>query len=428
MTISGPFTGLTLVRAFAGALCALAVATSALSAEPLSVCADPDNLPFSKSEGPERGLYVELAELVAKRLDATPVNYVWWLTYNQRRALRNTVAQGACDAVFALPTDADYKTRGLQKTPPFLDVGYAVVAPASIQFSSLNDLKGKRLAVQFQTTPHVVLSQLEGYSFTTYRTAQDVLDALAKGEVDAGFLWGPVAGYENMHQYGSRWRVTPLAGANMTGQVSVAVRRDKPDLAKRIEAALDALKPEIGALAVKYGFPLGKPVTISGANPTSGVNLTSGVKRVDASLAMVQVPAQMVALVQQKSTDAASPAAGPSKAKAKSHAATNAATPAAKEGGPAQVAAQAPVLSEQAALGRVRFNDQCAHCHGADGASAIRERDLRRLKMRYDDKWPDSATTTIKNGRNDLGMPPWKDILKDPDIAQILSFLETVQK
>ena len=424
MTISGPFTGLTLVRAFAGALCALAVATSALSAEPLSVCADPDNLPFSKSEGPERGLYVELAELVAKRLDATPVNYVWWLTYNQRRALRNTVAQGACDAVFALPTDADYKTRGLQKTPPFLDVGYAVVAPASIQFSSLNDLKGKRLAVQFQTTPHVVLSQLEGYSFTTYRTAQDVLDALAKGEVDAGFLWGPVAGYENMHQYGSRWRVTPLAGANMTGQVSVAVRRDKPDLAKRIEAALDALKPEIGALAVKYGFPLGKPVTISGANPTSGVNLTSGVKRVDASLAMVQVPAQMVALVQQKSADAASPAASPSKAKTKSQAAT----PAAKEGGPAQVAAQAPVLSEQAALGRVRFNDQCAHCHGADGASAIRERDLRRLKMRYDDKWPDSATTTIKNGRNDLGMPPWKDILKDPDIAQILSFLETVQK
>ena len=422
MTICGPFTGLTLVRAFAGALCALAVATSALSAEPLRVCADPDNLPFSKSEGPERGLYVDLAELVAKRLDATPVNYVWWLTYNQRRALRNTVAQGACDAVFALPTDADYKTRGLQKTPPFLDVGYAVVAPASIQFSSLNDLKGKRLAVQFQTTPHVVLSQLDGYTFTTYRTAQDVLDALAKGEVEAGFLWGPVAGYENMHQYASRWRVTPLAGANMNGQVSVAVRRDKPALAKSIEAALEALKPEIAALAVKYGFPIGKPVTISGVNPKSGD------KRVDASLAMVQVPAQMVALVQQKSADTASPAASPSKAKSKSQAATNTAANAAKEGVPAQVAVQAPVLSEQAALGRVRFNDQCAHCHGADGASAIRERDLRRLKMRYDAKWPDTATTTIKNGRNDLGMPPWKDILKEPDIAQILSFLETLQK
>ena len=418
MTICGPFTGLTLVRAFASALCALAVATSALSAEPLRVCADPDNLPFSKSEGPERGLYVDLAELVAKRLDATPVNYVWWLTYNQRRALRNTVAQGDCDAVFALPTDADYKTRGLQKTPPFLDVGYAVVAPPSIQFNSLNDLKGKRLAVQFQTTPHIVLSQLDGYSFTTYRTGQDVLDALAKGEVEAGFLWGPVAGYENMHQYASRWRVTPLAGANMTGQVSVAVRRDKPALAKSIEVALEALKPEIAALAVKYGFPLGKPVTISDANHTSGD------KRVDSSMAMVQVPAQMVALVQQKSVDTVSPATNPSKAKTKSQAATHAA----KEAVPAQVAVQAPVLSEQAALGRVRFNDQCAHCHGADGASALRERDLRRLKMRYDTKWPDTAATTIKNGRNELGMPPWKDILKDPDIEQILSFLETLQK
>jgi mono/diheme cytochrome c family protein len=40
----------------------------------------------------------------------------------------------------------------------------------------------------------------------------------------------------------------------------------------------------------------------------------------------------------------------------------------------------------------------------------------------------ETATTTIKNGRSDLGMPPWKDILKEPEIQQVLSFLETVQK
>jgi polar amino acid transport system substrate-binding protein len=236
----------------------LVFSTSGLAAEPLKVCADPDNLPFSKSEGPERGLYVDLAELVAKKLEATPVQYTWWLTYFQRRALRNTA--GDCDAVFALPTDADYKARGLQKTPAFLNVSYAVVAPPSFQFNSLNELKGKRLAVQYQTTPHILFSQLDGFTYTTFRTADEVFDALIKGSVDAALMWGPVAGYENKRKYAARWKVTPLTGADMNGQVSVAVRRDKPELAKDIEAALLSLKVEIAALEDKYGFPRGAPV------------------------------------------------------------------------------------------------------------------------------------------------------------------------
>ena len=379
------------------------LSTSSLAAESLKVCADPDNLPFSKSEGPERGLYVELAELVAKKLDATPVQYTWWLTYFQRRALRNTA--GDCDAVFALPADADYKARGLQKTPAFLNVAYAVVAAPSFQFNSLNDLKGKRLAVQYQTTPHILFSQLEGFTYTTFRTTDEVFDALAKGSVDASLMWGPVAGYENKSKYANRWKVTPLTGADMNGQVSVAVRRDKPELAKDIETALASLKVEIAALEDKYGFPRGKPVNFVVAKADK----------------QIVVPASMVALVQQKPTDATS-VAKPAKAALKSAAKTE------KVQTPAQVAEAAPVISEGAKLGRVKFNDQCSHCHGSDGASPVRERDVRRLNIRYDAKWRDLALTTIKNGRPDLGMPAWKEILTEPEIQQVFSFLETIQK
>ena len=51
----------------------LAALTSswALAAEPLRVCSDPDNLPFSKSEGPDKGLYIDLAEMVGKQLKNT---------------------------------------------------------------------------------------------------------------------------------------------------------------------------------------------------------------------------------------------------------------------------------------------------------------------------------------------------------------------
>ncbi len=418
---------MTFRRQLAIAICTIFLTGTAMGASPLRVCADPDNLPFSKSEGPERGLYIELAELLAKKINAEPVQYTWWATYNQRRALRNTA--GDCDAVFALPTDADYRARGLQKSTAFLNLGYALVTAPAFQFNSLGDLKGKRLGVQFQTNPHVLLSQRDDLPFTTYRDHDEVFAALAKGEIEAGFIWGPLAGFDNQRKYASRWKVTPLIGPELTGQVSIAVRRDKPELLKEIDGALAGLKPEIAALAGKYGFPQGNPVTLTIVAHVGPVARTV--------TSLVQVPANLVVMTQSNSSDAgAKPKKPDPKAKAPSSAGAakaginaQSADKAATSGAAMQeAAAQAPALSQTAQLGRVRFNDQCAHCHAADGASPVRERDLRRLKMRYDAKWKDTAVTTIKNGRPDAGMPPWKDILKEPDIEQLLSFLETVQK
>ena len=392
--------------AFAAALAAGALVAPAASAEPFRVCADPDNLPFSKSEGPERGMYVELAELVGKQLNQ-PVEYTWYYTQMQRRALRNTILQDACDAVFALPANAEYKVRGLQRSQPFFQVSYAVVAAPTFAFKSLDDLKSQRIAVQFGSTPHILVNQLEGFKSTTYRSTEEALDALAKGEVDVAFLWGPVAGYENKKRWASRWRVTPVAGHDLAGEVAVAVRRGKDDLAKAIDQALLELKPQIAALADKYGFPRETPINLALAQGPLTLRATA--------LAQVRVPASLVVAVND--TVPAKPA------KSKAGSAKNPAVP---EAAPA--APTAPVLSEAAQAGRVQFNDRCSHCHGSDGYSPVRERDVRYLKLRYSDKWQETATMTIKNGRPDAGMPTWKDILKESDLQQIISFLVTVQK
>ena len=425
------------IRGLSSAVLALtlsaAFCTGACAAEPLRVCADPDNLPFSKSEGPERGLYIDLAELVAKKINATPVQYTWWLTYFQRRALRNTA--GECDAVFALPADADYRARGLQKTAAFLDVGYALVSAPGFSFNGLDDLKGKTLGVQFQTNPHILLSQRDDLPFTTYKTSEEVFAALGKGEIDAGFLWGPVAGYDNQRLHGGKYKVTSLSGPDLTGQVSVAVQRAKPEMLKEIDAALVSLKPEIAALAAKYGFPTGNAVKLT---IVSRFESPRPVEVQTAQIQGVRVPHQWFVKTQTKTADDASKPAPKKDAKPKapsgaqaSKAGVNAqgAAKAAAGGAAMQTAvAQEPALSPGAQLGRVRFNDQCSHCHGADGASPVRERDIRRLKMRYDAKWRETAITTIKNGRPDAGMPVWKDILKEPEIEQLLSFIETLQK
>ncbi len=420
--------GLIKLLVIAATCAAGAITVPAAAAEPLRVCTDPDNLPFSKSEGTQHGLYVDLAELVASRL-GSPVEYVWWLSFNQRKALRNTILSDGCDAYFALPFDADYKTRGLLRTQAFLDVGYAVVAAPSFKFSGLADLKGKRVAVQFASTPQLLLSTRDGYSMTTFRGADETLDALAKGEVDVAFIWGPIAGFENKQRFQSRWTVTPVSGNSLSGQVAVAVPRGKEALLADINRVLLDLRPEIAGLAEKYGFPqaptveivqaaprLLRPLTLAAARPVAGFQFVGYVEPAPVRLAQ---PVQLAQL-DEKPKPKAKPVAKVPAAKAAAVVDAPAAIPAA--------ASVAPVLSELATAGRVRFNDQCSHCHSVDGASPLPERNLRRVKARYDDKWREVAMTTIKNGRPDLGMPSWKDALSDADIDKLLSFIETIQK
>lgn len=390
--------------AFAAALAAGALVAPAAGAEPLRVCADPDNLPFSKAKGPERGMYVELAELVGRQLNR-PVEFTWWYTYFERRALRNTILQDGCDAVFALPADAEYKVRGLQRSTPFLNVSYALVAAAAFTFKSLDDLKSLRLAVHFGSTPHILLAQLDGFKSSTYRTAEETLEALSKGEVDAAFLWGPVAGYENKMRWNGRWRVMPVTGHDLGGAVAVAVQRGKDALLSDINRALAELEPQIVALTERYGFPREAAVNLSSRMAPSRFGLV--------------VPTSAVVAVDATSADQPPEAA-------KLRAAATPRVPAAAANGAS--AAPTPELSEAALAGRVNFNDKCSHCHGTDGFSPVRERDVRYLKVRYRDKWIETAVTTVKNGRPDAGMPTWKDALKEQEIEQILSFLGTIQK
>ena len=56
------------------ALCALALAASGANARELRVCADPDNLPYSKEDG--SGFENRIAQLLARELGAE-LRYEW---------------------------------------------------------------------------------------------------------------------------------------------------------------------------------------------------------------------------------------------------------------------------------------------------------------------------------------------------------------
>jgi len=363
-----------------------AMASSAFAAEPLRVCSDPDNLPFSKSEGPDKGLYIDLAEMVGKRLGTT-VEYVWWLSFNQRRALRNTME--GCDAYFALPADAAYRVKGVDKSNAFLDLSYAIVAPLGKTFTGLSDLKGKRVGVLFGSPPQILLATREGYTWNTFRTHEQMFEALEKGEVDLALMWGPSAGFDNLKLFNSRWQVLPVRGDSLTGQVAVAVSKSKPGLKDQINQALQDLQPEIGKLVVKYGFPTQAPIDLVLTTKTP-LNSSS-------SMTAQMLPAKS-GFVRVGMKEAQKPDL---------------------------VVANASLSPDEA---KSVFNNKCSHCHGANGASPVQERDLRKLTIRYKDEWKDVAFTTITKGRPDLGMPAWSGIIPDEEIKSLIEFLSTVQR
>jgi polar amino acid transport system substrate-binding protein len=237
----------------------LAVARPAEPAEIFRVCADPDNLPFSSAEGSERGLYVELADLVAARMGVR-AEYFWWRSYFGKRTVRNTLLADQCDAYFGLPSDKNFMGQSVTLTQPFLDVGYAVIAPAPLTLSALDDLKGRRVAVQFGSYPQILLSSREGFEMVTFRLPEEALAALGRGEVAAAFVWGPTAGYYNLTHLGGAYRVVPVAGPGLSWQAAVGVRKGKDDLKTAIERALAGLRPEITRLADRYGFPSGTAI------------------------------------------------------------------------------------------------------------------------------------------------------------------------
>ena len=373
----------------ASALASLSFLTTTAHADTLKVCSDPDNLPFSKAEGIEKGLYIELAELIAKQLNSN-VEYVWSLSFNQRRAIRNTIE--LCDTYFALPADAEYRVRGLVKSNPFLSVSYAIVTTPDVKVGALSDLKGKTIGVLHGSPPQILLATQEGYTARTFRSQEEVFAALESKEIQAGLLWGPSAGFDNKTAYQNRWQVIPIKGEGLGGQVAVAVSKDKPELKERINQALDTLKPAIEQLTVKYGFPLQTPLQVNQTKALAPVGHGT-------------------------------PSSRPLQASYKA------------TGGFMKVADKASKTTwlvadatEGIAAAKSNFNNKCSHCHGSNGASPVSERDLRKLSMRYKDEWKSVAYTTITQGRPELGMPTWGGILPDEEIKAIIEFLVTVQK
>jgi mono/diheme cytochrome c family protein len=343
----------------------------------LKACADPDNLPFSSSTATPKGFYVELADRLANAI-GREFQPVWHLAYFGKSTVRSTLLARECDLYIGLPADGEFMSRQVTMSKAFAVFRYALVLPRDLRVQSIADLRGRRVAVQFSSPPQNLLATDDDVQMVTVLSPQEGMRALAEGRADLAYLWGPSAGYLNKYVYADRYDVIPTEGPALSWHIAIGFRRADVALRERIQGELDELAPWISSLEAKYGFPGGAPVRLASRDGEP--------VRLAAAGAVTDVLAQA----------------------------------------PAQPGKSEPAVD--GARGRELFNSNCGHCHGTNAESPESRTDLRRLRKRYGAQMEEVFETTVHNGRPDKGMPLWKGVLSEDDIAGIKVFVLSVQQ
>lgn len=387
------------ILALAAALTGSAAASRAAVAEPFRLCADPTNLPFSSDDPSQPGLYVEIGQALAQAL-GQPIAYDWYKSYFGKRTVRVTLLGRQCDAMIGLPLSDDFMGPAVIFSSKFGTEGYALVTSTDHVVGGIGDLKGKRVAVQFGTTPQNLLAERDDIAKITVLSPDEGMKALDQGKADVAFIWGPVAGWLNKTTYGGRYRIQTTEGEGLSWDTAIGFARTSKDLRDRVNAVLPQLERTIAGLSVKYGLPHDRAIRFTAASAVT-----------------TQASDEPAA----KGTDGPAPSPGGTVGTGSGAAKVANAAPAEAK------ADSATTNPETVSSGKEIFNGTCAHCHGPDAVQSERRIDLRLLNHRYGDEMRTRFWTTVQEGRPAKGMPAWKEVYTDDQVESIYAFLLTVQ-
>lgn len=233
--------------------------------EVFRACGDPRNLPFSNEKG--EGFENKLAELFAAKL-GKKLGYIYFP--QATGFVRNTLGSHRCDVIMGFPQGSDL----VQVTVPYYRTTYALVSKPGSGFEgvkALDDplLKEKRIGVVAGTPPSTnmaingLMAHVKPYPLTidtrVDSSAQAMIDDIARGDIDCGILWGPMAGY-----FASRSNpaliVAPLLketmGPPLIYRIGMAVRPSDQEFKRTLNKLIAENQMEINKLLLSYDVPL----------------------------------------------------------------------------------------------------------------------------------------------------------------------------
>ena len=231
----------------------------------LRVCADPRNMPFSNEKG--EGFENKLAELFADKLQKK-LDYAF---YPQATGfVRMTLGAHRCDVIMGFPQGDDLA----QGTNPYYRTSYALVAK---QGSGLEDvatladarLKGKHIGIVAGTPPATnmavngLMAGAKPYPLMIDTridsSAAAMINDLTSGAIDAGILWGPMAGFY-AKKANPALHVTPLVkettGPKLIYRVGMGVRPADQNWKRQLNRLIAENQPAINKILLDFGVPL----------------------------------------------------------------------------------------------------------------------------------------------------------------------------
>lgn len=231
----------------------------------LRVCSDPANLPFSNQKG--EGFENKIADIVAGEL-GIPVEYTWFP--QATGFIRRTLFAKACDVVIGYAQGDEL----VLNTNHYYRSTYALLyrkGQGLDGVTSLADpkLKTKHIGIIAGTPPGDIMTTLglmgfaRPYPLTVDRRyespAERMIEDIRKGEIDAGVLWGPIAGYFAARG-GEPLVVEPLVkeavGPRMAYRITMGVRQGDDAWKRELNAVIAKRQGDMDKVLLDYGVPL----------------------------------------------------------------------------------------------------------------------------------------------------------------------------
>src|SRR5882757_3120935 len=222
----------------------------------LTLCANPNALPFASKSGPVPGFQVELGEQIAQQL-GVKLTREWVISAIQYR-------RADCDLVLDSIARKDTEPAGgVKLSRPYHRSGVVLAVRGDSRASSLASLGAdQRVGVPVGSLVSMTLDK-GGTVTSPFVFEDDIVAALANREIEAAAVTPATVGWFNLQHTDKPLRLIPAFDSDSDLNWNIAAGLFRPDdkLRQRVDAAIEALLADgtIARIYSRYGIELRPP-------------------------------------------------------------------------------------------------------------------------------------------------------------------------